>query len=151
MTTWSIILTLLPIAIILVMLIVFKKAADVSGIIGWAAISIVAYFFFNTSVEVILRSTGAGLIRSMSVSMIVATSLLQMAFMEKTGALKRIIIFVKTIASENKAVQIMLINIGFGTLMVSVGATPVSLLPPILIAMGYSTYVAIAQIGRAHV
>ena len=144
MTTWSIILTLLPIAIILVMLIVFKKAADVSGIIGWAAISIVAYFFFNTSVEVILRSTGAGLIRSMSVSMIVATSLLQMAFMVKTGALKRIIIFVKTIASENKAVQIMLINIGFGTLMVSVGATPVSLLPPILIAMGYSTYVAIA-------
>ncbi len=144
MTSWSIILTLLPIVIILVMLIVFKKAADISGIVGWAAISIVAYFFFNTSVEVILRSTGAGLIRSMSVSMIVATSLLQMAFMEKTGALKRIIIFVKTIASENKAVQIMLINIGFGTLMVSVGATPVSLLPPILIAMGYSTYVAIA-------
>lgn len=144
MSTWSLILTLLPIAVILVMLIVFKKPADISGIIGWAAISLVAFFFFKTSAEVILRSTGAGLIRSMSVSMIVATSLLQMAFMEKTGALKRIIIFVKTIASDNRAVQIMLINIGFGTLMVSVGATPVSLLPPILIAMGYSTYVAIA-------
>jgi lactate permease len=140
----SLILTLIPIAIILVMLIGFKKAADVSGIVGWAAIALVAYSFFNTSVEVIMRSTGAGLIRSLSVSMIVATSLLQMAFMEKTGALKRIIIFVKTIASDNRAVQIMLINIGFGTLMVSVGATPVSLLPPILIAMGYSTYVAIA-------
>jgi lactate permease len=38
----------------------------------------------------------------------------------------------------------MLINIGFGTLMVAVGATPVSLLPPILLAMGYTTYVAIA-------
>ncbi len=38
----------------------------------------------------------------------------------------------------------MLINIGFGTLMVAVGQTPVSLLPPILIAMGYSTYAAIA-------
>ena len=37
-----------------------------------------------------------------------------------------------------------MINIGFGTLMVAVGATPVSLLPPILVAMGYSTYVAIA-------
>ncbi len=86
----------------------------------------------------------AGLIRSFSVSLIVATSLLQMALMEKSGALKRIIIFVKTIASENRAVQIMMINIGFGTLMVAVGATPVSLLPPILIAMGYSTYVAIA-------
>jgi lactate permease len=137
-------LTLLPIAVILVMLIVFKKAADTSGIIGWLAVSAVAFFFFNTSFEVILRSTGAGLIRSFSVSLIVATSLLQMAFMEKTGALKRIIIFVKTISSESRAVQIMLINIGFGTLMVAVGATPVSLLPPILVAMGYSTYVAIA-------
>jgi lactate permease len=137
-------LTLLPIAVILCMLIVFKKAADISGIVGWTAIALVAFFFFNTSLEVIFRSTGAGLIRSFSVSLIVATSLLQMAYMEKTGALKRIIIFVKTIASDNRAVQIMMINIGFGTLMVAVGATPVSLLPPILIAMGYSTYVAIA-------
>ena len=144
MSIGSLLLTLLPIVILLCMLIVFRKAADVSGIVGWLAISIVAYFFFQTSAQVILRSTAAGLIRSFSVSLIVATSLLQMAYMEKTGALKRIIIFVKTIASENRAVQIMMINIGFGTLMVAVGATPVSLLPPILIAMGYSTYVAIA-------
>ena len=60
-----------------------------------------------------------------------------MAYMEKTGALARIIVFIKTIACGNRAVQIMMINIGFGTLMVAVGATPVSLLPPILVAMGY--------------
>ncbi|MCX7709626.1 MAG: L-lactate permease [Clostridia bacterium] len=140
----SLLLTLLPIAVILCMLIIWKKPADISGIVGWIVISAVALFFFQTSFEVIMRSTAAGLIKSFSVSLIVATSLLQMAYMEKTGALKRIIIFIKTIASENRAVQIMLINIGFGTLMVAVGATPVSLLPPILLAMGYSTYVAIA-------
>lgn len=144
MSVWSLLLTLLPIAVILCMLIIWKKPADISGIVGWLVISVVAYFAFQTTIEVILRSTSAGLIKSFSVSLIVATSLLQMAFMEKTGALKRVIIFIKTIASENKAVQIMMINIGFGTLMVAVGATPVSLLPPILIAMGYSTYVAIA-------
>ncbi len=144
MTIGTLLLTLLPIMVILWMLIVFKKAADVSGIIGWLVISTVAFLFFKTSIEVILRSTLAGFIRSFSVSLIVAASLLQMAFMEKTGALQRIIIFVKTLASDNRAVQIMMINIGFGTLMVAVGATPVSLLPPILIAMGYSTYVAIA-------
>lgn len=140
----SLLLTLLPIALILCMLIVFKKSADISGIIGWAAVSIIVVLFFKTSVEVVFRSSLAGLIKSFPVSLIVATSLLQMAYMEKTGALKRIIIFIKTISSENKAVQIMMLNIGFGTLMVSVGATPVSLLPPILVAMGYSTYVAIA-------
>lgn len=144
MTVWSLLLTLLPIAVILAMLLVFKKSADISGIVGLLAVSIVAFCFFQTSFEVIARSTLAGLIRSFSVSLIVAASLLQMAYMEKTGALKRIIIFIKTIASDHRAVQIMMVNIGFGTLMVAVGATPVSLLPPILIAMGYSTYVAIA-------
>lgn len=38
----------------------------------------------------------------------------------------------------------MLINVGAGTLLVSIGATPVSILPPILIALGYSRFVAIA-------
>ena len=136
--------TLLPIFVILVLLVFFRKPADVSGLIGWLVIAVVTCLFFNTSFEVVLRSTLAGFIRSFSVSLIVAASLLQMAFMERTGALKRIIIFIKTLASENKAVQVMMINIGFGTLMVAVGATPVSILPPILVAMGYSTYVAIA-------
>jgi lactate permease len=144
MSVWHLLLTLLPVAVILFMLIGLKKAADISGIAGWIVISLVAFFFFQTSIDVILRSTAAGLIRSFSVSLIVATSLLQMAFLEKTGALRRIIIMIKTIASDNRAVQVMMINIGFGTLMVAVGATPVSLLPPILIAMGYSSYVAIA-------
>jgi lactate permease len=126
------------------MLIVWRKPADVSGIAGWLAISIVAFFFFKTSFDVIWRSTLAGFIRSFSVSLMVAASLLQVTFMEKTGSLKRIVILIKTIASDNRAVQIMLINIGFGTLMVAVGQTPVSILPPILVAMGYSTYAAIA-------
>jgi len=140
----DLLLTLVPMAVILVMLIAFKKAADISGTIGWIAVSLIAFLFFQTSIEVILRSTVAGFIRSFAVSLIVATSLLQMAYMEKTGALKRVIIFIKTLAHGNLAVEIMMINIGFGTLMVAVGATPVSILPPILIAMGYSTYVAIA-------
>lgn len=144
MSILPLILTLLPIIVILCMLLIFRKSADMSGIAGWITISLVAFLFFHTSIEVILRSTAAGFIRSFAVSLIVATSLLQMAFLEKTGALKRIIIAIKTIASENKAVQVMMLNIGFGTLMVAVGATPVSLLPPILLAMGYSTYVAIA-------
>ncbi len=144
MSLWLLFFSLLPILVLLCVLIIWKKPADFSGIIGWLVICITAFFVFQTSAEVLLRSTASGFIRSFPVSLIVATSLLQMAYMEKCGALKRIIIFIKSIACENRGVQIMMINIGFGTLMVAVGATPVSLLPPILIAMGYSTYVAIA-------
>ena len=136
MTHLPLLLTFVPIIVILALLLVWKRPADVSGIVGWAVISLIAWLFFQTSGEVILRSTVAGFIRSFSVSLIVAASLLQMAYMEKTGALRRVIIFIKTIACDNRAVQIMMINIGFGTLMVAVGATPVSLLPPILVAMG---------------
>lgn len=143
-TLMPLLLTLLPIAVILCMLIIWKKPADISGIVGWLILSVIAVISFKTSPEVIARSTVAGFIKSFPVSLIVATSLLQMAFMEKTGALKRVIIFMKTLSSDNKAVQIMMLSIGFGTLMVAVGATPVSILPPILIAMGYSTYVSIA-------
>jgi lactate permease len=78
------------------------------------------------------------------VSLMVVTSILQITFMESTGALRRITVFVKTFASSDRSVQIMLINVGAGTLLVSVGATPVSILPPILVALGYSTFVAVA-------
>jgi lactate permease len=140
----SLLLTILPIAVILVLLLIFRKPADISGLIGWGVIALVVILFFQTSFEVVIRSTLAGFIKSFSVSLIVATSLLQMAFIEKTGGLKRITIFIKTLSPKVRAAQIMMINIGFGTLMVAVGATPVSILPPILLAMGYSTYIAIA-------
>lgn len=144
MDVWLFLLSILPIAVLIIMLLVFKKPADISGIVGWVVIAIVAMFAFGTTPGVILRSTLAGFVKSFPVSLIVAASLLQMAFIEKTGALKRITIFIKTLSPQSRAAQIMMINIGFGTLMVAVGATPVSILPPILIAMGYSAYVAIA-------
>jgi len=140
----SLLLTLLPIAVIIFMLVIWNKPADISGIVGWAVVCIVAFFFFQTSSEVLVRSTIAGIIKSFPVSLIVAASMLQIFFMDKTGALKRVIIFIKTIASENKSVQIMILAIGFGSLMVSVGATPNSVLPPIMMAMGFSTFVSIA-------
>ncbi len=142
--TLSLILTLIPIAAILAVLLIWKKPADFTGIIGFIFVAVIAFFFYKTSAEVIFRATIGGAIKSFSVSLIVATSLLQMALMQRSGALARIIVFIKTISSENRAVQIMMINIGFGTLMVSVGATPVSILPPILLALGYTTYQAIA-------
>lgn len=38
----------------------------------------------------------------------------------------------------------MIINIGFGTLLTALGAVPVSVLPPIMLALGYSSFAAIA-------
>ncbi len=137
-------LTLLPIALIVYLMIGRRFAADTSGVIGWLLTVVIAVAFFGTSPEMGLRSTIAGIIASFPVSLMVITSILQITFMEATGALRRIAVFVKTLAPGNRAVQIMMINVGAGTLLVAVGATPVSILPPIMIALGYSTFVAVA-------
>ena len=140
----SVALTLLPILLIVFLMVKKHFAADSSGTVGWLLTAAIAYFFFNTSLEVGLRSSVAGMIASFPVSLMVATSILQISYMEATGALQRVAVFVKTFGSGDRVVQIMLINVGAGTLLVAVGATPVSILPPILVALGYSTFVAVA-------
>jgi lactate permease len=137
-------MTLLPIVIIVLLMTWKGWAADTSGVTGWFLTVVIACLFFQTSLEVALRASLAGIVASLPVSLMVVTSILQISFMEATGALKRVAVFVKTLAPADKAVQVMIINIGAGTLLVSVGATPVSILPPIMIALGYSTFVAVA-------
>lgn len=140
----STLMTLLPIIVIVFLMVRLQYSADTSGVIGWILTLAVTFLFFNTTPEVSLRSSAAGVVASFPVSLMVITSILQITFMEATGALRRITVFVKTFASGDQAVQIMLINVGAGTLLVSVGATPVSILPPILVALGYSSFVAVA-------
>jgi lactate permease len=140
----SVALTLLPIVLIVFLMVNRRFAADTSGVIGWLATLSIAIVFFNTPLEMGLRASLAGIIASFPVSLMVVTSILQITFMESTGAIRRIAVFVKTFASSDRSVQIMMINVGAGTLLVAVGATPVSILPPILVALGYSTFVAVA-------
>jgi lactate permease len=74
----------------------------------------------------------------------VATSILQITIMLESGAITRVVALIKSVAPKDQIVQIMIVNIGFGTLLAALGATPVSILPPIMLAMGYSSFIAIA-------
>ncbi|MGD0152967.1 MAG: L-lactate permease [Thermacetogeniaceae bacterium] len=139
----AVILTLLPIVVIFLLMTKFRAAADTSGVIGWILTLAIALLFFKTSLVTGFLASLTGIIQSFPVSLMVLTSLLQITFMEATGAIQRIAVFVKTFAASDQAVQIMLINMGAGTLLVAVGATPVSILPPILVALGYSTFIAV--------
>lgn len=140
----DVLLTLAPIIVVLLLLTVVKWPADLSGLIGWVLVTAISLLFFHTSLQVSLTGSLAGIIASFPVSLMVVTSIFQITFLESTGALKRIVVFVKTLAKTDRAAQIMIINMGIGTLLVAVGATPVSILPPIMLALGYSTFVAIA-------
>lgn len=140
----SIILAISPVFIIFLLLALRHTPADVAGMIGWIVTIIIAWLYFKTSLNVVFLSSLAGIVASLPIALVVATSIFQMTIMQETGAIARIVSLLKTISPKDKIVQIMLINVGFGTLLTALGAVPVSILPPIMLSLGYSSFVAIA-------
>ncbi|MHA1303955.1 MAG: L-lactate permease, partial [Candidatus Heimdallarchaeaceae archaeon] len=105
---------------------------------------ILSVFYFRTNWEIAFLVSLAGLIKSFPISLMVLTSILMRTYMEKTGALAKIVVSFKKIGGGNKPFQIMMINLALGSFLVSIGATPVTMLPPVLAAMGYSAFAAVA-------
>jgi lactate permease len=140
----SVLLALLPILVVLVLLVSLRMAADVAGLIGLGVALLAAWLYFQTPPLVLLRAGLSGVVASFPITIMVMTSLLQVFIMASTGALGRIVVLIKTIAAHDQVIQIMIVNVGFGTLLAAMGATPVSILPPIMLALGYSSFVAIA-------
>ena len=140
----AVLLALSPIVVIFLLMTWAKRSADVAGLIGWVYTSLIAWLYFGTHWQVILIASLAGLVASFPISLMVVASIFQINVMEEAGAIKRLVLFMKTLASGNRAVQVMLINVGIGTLLAALGATPVSILPPIMLSLGYSAFVAVA-------
>jgi lactate permease len=136
-------LAILPIIVVFVGLVVFKKGGTFMGVVGWLLTLLIAVVFFKTSLEIALYASFAGVLASFGISLMVLFTILQVTMMDVTGAIRSITAFIKTIAAE-KYEQIMLLNVGLGTFLVSIGATPVTMLPPIMIALGFSPVAAIA-------
>ncbi len=144
MSLLAVLLALFPVILIFLLLTLRHTAADVAGIIGWIATVAVAWLYFQTPLAVALQASLGGVVASLPIALVVAASILQITVMLETGAIARIVALVKCIAPGEQVVQIMLINIGFGTLLTALGAVPVSILPPIMMALGYSSFAAIA-------
>ena len=140
----GLLLALLPVVVILLLLTLRKSAADTAGMAGWLVAALVAWLYFDTAPSIILRASVAGLLASMPISIMVATSILQVTLMIETGAIGRVVVLIKQVATSSQVAQIMLVNMGFGTMLAALGATPVSILPPIMLALGYSSFVSIA-------
>ncbi len=140
----GLILIILPIVLALVLLVFLHKAADVTGVIVWFVTVVIAILAFQTDIGIALTASGAGIVKSFPISLMVATSILMMTYMQETGALQRLIVFFKTLGGGSRPMQILMISFGLGLFLVGIGATPVSMLPPVMLALGFSPMVAVA-------
>jgi lactate permease len=137
-------LIVLPIILAFVMLVGLHRAADVTGVVVWLVTLGIAVGAFGTDIGIALIASLAGIIKSFPISLMVASSILMMTYMQETGALQRLIVFFKTLGGGNRPMQIMLISLGLGLFLVGIGATPVSMLPPVMLALGFSPLVSVA-------
>jgi lactate permease len=137
------ILAILPILLIFIGLVFLKQSGTLMGVVGWLLTVILAILFFNTSPAIALYASWAGVLSSFGISLMVLFTILQVTMMDVTGAITRITAYIKSIAAERYE-QIMILNVGFGSFLVSIGATPVTMLPPIMLALGFSPIAAVA-------
>jgi lactate permease len=137
------ILAILPILMIFIGLVVFRQSGTLMGVLGWILTVIIAIVFFQTSLSVALAASWCGVLSSFGISLMVLFTILQVTMMDVTGAIASITAYIKTVAAERYE-QIMMLNVGFGTFLVSIGATPVTMLPPIMLALGFSPLAAVA-------
>ena len=140
----EVILALVPVIAIFLLLVFARTPADIAGIVGWVAALSMAALAFASPLPNLLRISAAGAVASFPITLMVGTSIFMISLMAETGALARVVALVKTLSPSNQVVQIMIINLGFGTVLAALGATPVSILPPIMLALGYSSMVSIA-------
>jgi lactate permease len=137
------ILAILPIILIFIGLVFLKQSGTLMGVVGWLLTVILAILFFQTSPDIAVYASWSGVLSSFGISLMVLFTILQVTMMDVTGAITRITAYIKSIAAERYE-QIMILNVGFGSFLVSIGATPVTMLPPIMLALGFSPIAAVA-------
>jgi len=137
------ILAIIPILVIFVGLVFLRLSGTLMSIIGWIVTAIIAIFFFNTTPVIAAYASWNGILASFGISLMVLFTILQVTMMDVTGAITAITVYIKSIAAERYE-QIMILNVGFGSFLVSIGATPVTMLPPIMLALGFSPLAAVA-------
>jgi len=110
MNLLSVFLALFPVLVVLILLLWKRMAADTAGVIGWIAAMAVAYFYFQTPLPIALTASLTGVVASLPITLMVATSILQITLMMETGAIARVVALVKSVAPKDQIVQIMILQ-----------------------------------------
>ena len=134
----------LPLAAIIIFILWFRMAADMAGLLCWLLCVVVACLYFHTPLSVALTASLSGFVASFPIGLAIGVAILQITVMVETGAISRVSALVKTVASHDISSQILLLNCGVSCLFTTLGAVPVSVLPSIMIAIGYPVTLAIA-------
>ncbi len=135
-------LAIFPILVVLIGMLVFYRSGSFVSVVGWVLAVIVAVYYFKTPWNVIWGATLTGIVKAFGISLAVVFTMFLIFLMRETGALKKIIEYVKGIA-RNKEEQTLFIGMGFGSLSTALGMVTPAMFPPIFLLLGFSPIAAI--------
>ncbi len=145
---WKFSLAILPLVSVLVGMIVFRQSGATMAVVGWVMAMVLAVAAFNTDWRVALLGSAEGLLKSLGIGVAVIFTMYLIFFMKEEGLLATVSQSLKRLA-RTKEDQALFIGIGFGTFATSLGIVTPALFPPLLMAMGFGPFgaVAIAVLG----
>ena len=137
------VLAILALIIVFVGIVHFRQSGSTMAIVSLAVVSLLAVGFFHTAPVVAVGAATYGIFRSFGVTISILATMLMIFLMREVGALQTISAAAKR-AARTKEQQALLLGVGFGTVATSLGVVTPSLFPPLLVAMGFSPFAAIA-------
>uniref|UniRef100_A0A7C4JRS8 L-lactate permease n=1 Tax=Thermodesulfobacterium geofontis TaxID=1295609 RepID=A0A7C4JRS8_9BACT len=136
-------LAMLPILLSIIGMIFFYRSGAFVSVVGWILALILAVYYFHTPWEVALGASLIGIIKALGITLAITFTMFLIFLMKETGALSKIIEYIKEIAKD-KEEQTLFLGMGFGSLSTSLGMVTPAMFPPIFRMLGFSSISAIA-------
>ncbi len=136
------ILAVLPLIVVFFGIVFLRRSGAEMAVVGLVLVLIIAKFYFDTPLEVGIAASIYGLLKSLGITLAVVWTMFMIFLMREVGALDTISSSIKKVA-ETKEEQALWIGIAFGSLVTSLGVVTPSMLPPLLVAMGFSPFSAV--------
>jgi lactate permease len=137
------VLAILALIVVFVGIVEFRQSGATMAIVGLAVALIIAVAYFDTDPMVAVGAAVYGIFKSFGITISVLATMLMIFLMREVGALEKISAAIKATATT-KEQQALFLGVGFGSFATSLGVVTPSLFPPLLIAMGFSPFAAIA-------
>jgi lactate permease len=137
------VLAILAFIIVFVGIVEFRQSGATMAIVSLAVDLVLAVAYFNTNPMVALGAAIYGIFKSFGITISVLATMLMIFLMREVGALEKISAAVEA-AATTKEQQALFLGVGFGSFATSLGVVTPSLFPPLLVAMGFSPFAAIA-------
>lgn len=135
--------SLLPLIVVFLGIVLFKKSGSIMVIVALALTAFLAWWYFQTGLDIIYGGIIMGILKSLGIGITVVFAMFMVFLMQITGALSRISDAIHHLAGT-KEEKALFVGMGFGSFVTALGLVTPALFPPLLVAMGFTPLAAIA-------